>query len=315
MKSKISFSSLFVLILFFVIPLKGQDNAAFFPYNQNNYWEYEFLAGPFGQPDTIVSISIFDTVDNEGKRTAVFDSYFINPIKPPALLPDSGIYIIDTALNVYTNWRGYWCENDLVYKLNGGQGDQWVICNTGGGNGYEMARINEIYDDVVLGVSTKVMWISYFLAADSTDTTGLDRGGDLLAKGFGLLGRQGEGWPGIFLKGAVINGILYGDTTNIVVGVREQNQFNQPENFGLYQNYPNPFNPSTIIKYTIGTQQFVTLKIYDVLGNEVAVLVNENESAGSYSVEFYADNFPSGIYFYTLTSGSFTASKKLMLLK
>jgi M6 family metalloprotease-like protein len=89
----------------------------------------------------------------------------------------------------------------------------------------------------------------------------------------------------------------------------------KPSEYSLAQNYPNPFNPSTIISYSIKKAGFVSLKVYDVLGKEVAVLVSENESAGSYSVEFNAVNLSSGIYFYTLTSGDFTDSKKLMLLK
>jgi photosystem II stability/assembly factor-like uncharacterized protein len=90
--------------------------------------------------------------------------------------------------------------------------------------------------------------------------------------------------------------------------------------FQLFQNYPNPFNPSTKIKYTIpsvGTSimKFVQLKVYDVLGNEVALLVNEEKPAGSYEVKFESANLASGIYFYTLIAGRFTETKKMILLK
>ena len=96
-----------------------------------------------------------------------------------------------------------------------------------------------------------------------------------------------------------------------------------PDEFFLYQNSPNPFNPSTIIKYTIpsvlasGTKQsqFVSLKVYDVLGNEVATLVNENKAAGTYEVEFDASALTSGIYFYKLNVGEFSNTKKMMLLR
>jgi photosystem II stability/assembly factor-like uncharacterized protein len=86
-------------------------------------------------------------------------------------------------------------------------------------------------------------------------------------------------------------------------------------NFSLFQNYPNPFNPSTVIKYSIPTSEFVTLKVYDVLGNEVATLVDEQKSAGTYQVSFNASGLSSGVYFYTLTSGNFMATKKLILLR
>jgi len=93
-----------------------------------------------------------------------------------------------------------------------------------------------------------------------------------------------------------------------------------PKEFVLYQNYPNPFNPSTVIKYEIPGQTrndniLVVLKVYDVLGNEVATLVNEEKPAGNYDVEFDATGLPSGIYFYLLKANHFTEAKQMILLK
>ncbi len=85
--------------------------------------------------------------------------------------------------------------------------------------------------------------------------------------------------------------------------------------YSLEQNYPNPFNPTTTISYSIEKDGLVTLKVFDILGKEVAALVNERMTAGYHSVDFNADNLPSGIYVYKLTSGNFTESKKLILLK
>ena len=123
------------------------------------------------------------------------------------------------------------------------------------------------------------------------------------------------------LRGCIINGIVYGDTT--VVSVDDEAQ--QPITFALSQNYPNPFNPTTTIRYTIADFGFTSLKVYDVLGNEIATLVNEEKPAGSYEVQFSAKggsasggdayNLPSGIYFYRLTAGSYSATKKMLLLK
>jgi hypothetical protein len=105
---------------------------------------------------------------------------------------------------------------------------------------------------------------------------------------------------------------------------------NLPDRFYLYQNSPNPFNPSTIIKYTIPNviakqSQFVTLKVYDVLGNEVATVVSEEKSAGTYEVEFSAKGgsasggnatgLSSGVYFYKLKAGNFVETKKMILLR
>ena len=83
----------------------------------------------------------------------------------------------------------------------------------------------------------------------------------------------------------------------------------------LQQNYPNPFNPSTIIQYAINSTQFVTLKVYDILGKEVFVLVNEKQNEGSYEVDFDGSNFSSGIYFYKLQTDNFSEIKKMTLMK
>lgn len=88
-----------------------------------------------------------------------------------------------------------------------------------------------------------------------------------------------------------------------------------PNKYYMSQNYPNPFNPTTVINYVIPQQSFVTLKVYDILGRDVATLVNEQKSAGNYETEFNADNLSSGIYFYRLEAGSFSDTKKLILLK
>jgi len=88
-----------------------------------------------------------------------------------------------------------------------------------------------------------------------------------------------------------------------------------PENPLLYNNYPNPFNPSTIIRFSIPEESFVTIKVFNTLGEEVAQLVNEEKPVGSYEVEFDAIALPSGIYFYQLQVGSFSESKKMILLK
>ncbi len=90
---------------------------------------------------------------------------------------------------------------------------------------------------------------------------------------------------------------------------------NAPTEYSLEQNYPNPFNPSTTISYSIKEKGFVNLKVFDVLGNEVKTLVNEEQEAGKYQFEFNAVSFASGIYFYSLQAGDFVSTKKMILLK
>ena len=110
------------------------------------------------------------------------------------------------------------------------------------------------------------------------------------------------------------------DLNQLVAGVRNSNL--SINNFNLEQNYPNPFNPSTTINYTIANVtlsgvegSLVTLKVYDALGKEVAILVNEQKPAGNYEVEFNPSILSSGIYFYKLTAGKYSQTKKMVLLK
>ncbi|MBK7444957.1 MAG: T9SS type A sorting domain-containing protein [Ignavibacteria bacterium] len=90
---------------------------------------------------------------------------------------------------------------------------------------------------------------------------------------------------------------------------------NIPAEFALGQNYPNPFNPSTTINYDLPASNFVTLKIYDLVGKEVMTLVNEKLDAGRYSATFNGSNLASGMYFYKITAGEFTFVRKMVLIK
>ncbi len=81
------------------------------------------------------------------------------------------------------------------------------------------------------------------------------------------------------------------------------------------QNYPNPFDPSTNINFTLPSPEFVTLKIYDILGKEVTTLVNEELNAGNYTKTWNANNLSSGVYFYKLNANKFTETKKMVLVR
>jgi hypothetical protein len=122
------------------------------------------------------------------------------------------------------------------------------------------------------------------------------------------------------LVGCYINGILYGDTT-LTETVKLSTEI--PSSYSLFQNYPNPFNPSTIIRFQIKDSRFVSLKVYDIPGKEVAVLVNEKLNPGTYEIPFSINHLPrqannqtpSGIYFYRLTADGFSETKKMVLMK
>ena len=128
---------------------------------------------------------------------------------------------------------------------------------------------------------------------------------------------------GYVFAGADFTGVWKRSLTDLMGFNKTSSQV--PERFSLYQNYPNPFNPTTKIKFEIpnvnppftkgGQGGFSSLKIFDLLGREVTTLVNEKLSPGSYEVEWNADGFASGIYFYQLKTQSYTETKKMLLIK
>jgi hypothetical protein len=120
----------------------------------------------------------------------------------------------------------------------------------------------------------------------------------------------GEAFGGATLQGALIDGRGYGSISGV-----KASPTNEPASFRLSPNYPNPFNPSTTITYAVPFQTPVTLKLFNLLGQEVATLVDAIEGPGSKSIRFDARDLPGGVYFYRLQAGSYSATKKLMIVK
>ncbi len=115
-------------------------------------------------------------------------------------------------------------------------------------------------------------------------------------------------------KGREPRGIYY-MTSNIATSSAPEVVLGKPQSFQLFQNYPNPFNPTTVISYQLPVPSAVLLKVYDLMGREVATLVNQWQAAGRYDVPFNAANLSSGVYFYRLSAGTFSETKKMMLVK
>jgi len=157
----------------------------------------------------------------------------------------------------------------------------------------------QIYTDFFLNVAN-AMQLS---EAGATGESGGDSDGD----GIPFIPEQTDGLPPIFAAEAELS---------IVTGIEDENFV--ADRFELNQNYPNPFNPSTVINYTLGKDSEVSLKIFNALGQEVATLVNSFQTAGVHKVNFGSESIrrlSSGIYFYTLRAGDFSATRKMMLLK
>ena len=116
--------------------------------------------------------------------------------------------------------------------------------------------------------------------------------------------------------------MLQGEVDYIIAVIRQGdnsissgNEYLVEKTFSLKQNYPNPFNPSTTIEYSVPANSLVSLKVYDIQGREIAALINKQQDAGSYITTWNASNVSSGVYFYKLTAGSYTQTKKMLLSK
>ena len=152
-----------------------------------------------------------------------------------------------------------------------------------------------------------------------------------IAQKFSFTRDTGNTWTSFFTPDSVsLNDIQFTDSLhgwavgyngvilkylNKTSAISSAEEIHHPESFSLEQNFPNPFNPKTIIRYSLFENRFITLKIFDVLGNEVSSLVNKEQKSGSYEIEFDAGNLPSAIYYYKLSSGDVSVTKKMVVIK
>lgn len=233
----------------------------------------------------------------------------------------------DNAGNVFVTGYSYdanTSEDYATIKYNSTGEQQWVSLYNGTGNDFDIATsiksdINgnvyvagysygsgtqEDFATVKYNSAGEQQWAEIFNGnADSSDiaaSLAIDQSGNIYTSGYSYVTSSGFDFTTI----------KYSQT----VGVN-QISVNLPEKFLLEQNYPNPFNPNTYIRYTIEEAGYTLLTVYNSVGKEVSTLISENLQAGSYSAEFNAANYPSGVYYYKLSSGDFTQVKKMILLK
>lgn len=310
-------------IILFVIPIFAQDTTKtfYFPHKMGDMWEYFYFEFGTVDFDTVQNFIVSDSTDSQGFIHIKQKARRINPIARPLILWDSVSYWIDTVNNfVYGRGSEIGFDSLLVYKLDASQGEKWVMyIHPGTGYIYEMSRVVNKGKGIILGKETTIMQIEYYLAPDSSDTTGLGRRTDEIADGFGLVFRANAEYSGeIHLIGAVINNILYGDTT--VVSVKYNDNF-LPLSIKLNQNYPNPFNPSTTIGFELPEPSDISLIIYDLLGREILKLIdNKQFNSGEHNVNWNGlkedgSMVTSGIYFYRIINGTYSSTKKMVILK
>ena len=209
----------------------------------------------------------------------------------------------------------------IVYKSNNG-GQSWELTsgNLVGNYFYDGIDFVQNSDEGILYGSAFISDSAGFIPFISKSIDGgynwykpieLDSLLDYLVIGSDLLDE--EIW---YVCGGKFSNSIVLKTTNGGVSFIEEEEIEETHTtYTLTQNYPNPFNPSTTIHYSIPKLSFITLKVYDVLGNEIANLVSEEKRIGNYEIKFNASKLPSGIYFYRLQAGSFVETKKMVLIK
>ena len=270
-------------------------------------WEYLFSEYP-NYRDTLQNVTISDSTDSQGIIHITQHAYAINPIGSAIYLADTTKYWLDTAKHVVYGT----IVNPgitLIYKLDAQKGEEWIDTST-----RVAVKVIDKWEGNIFGKKTEFMRFRYYDINDFNDTlTWLDITSRTIADKFGLVNIGGsETFGEINLTGAVINDTLNGNVTP--VAVKNERKY-LPSSIKLNQNYPNPFNPETTILYSIPKESLVTIKVYDVLGKEIAALVNERKSRGNYSIDLNSSKLPSGIYFYRLISGTYSSTKKMVILK
>ena len=253
-------------------------------------------AKTFGDSDQDAAYDIQKTLD---------DNFIVaGSITNPGQSAYSNDYLIkinsdgDTLwTKTYSSESDFWAVGNSVYATSDGG---YVICGTTYWANSDKTDIYIIKTDI----NGNKEW------SKSSNILGYDEGYTIVQtsdEGYAVLGFYTP-------TGTVLSDIIFIKYSPVTTAVNEKFN-NSNSGFALNQNYPNPFNPSTKIRFTVPAKSYTSLKIYDVLGNEVGTLVDEYKPAGNYNVDFDASNLSSGVYFYTLRVGNFIESKKMLLLK
>jgi hypothetical protein len=279
----------------------------------NNYWEYKnhYWEFPFYNDSSAHSIEIIgDTILPNGKEYKILFQKNI---------PDDGFSIriyerIDslTACIYRYSTDPVMTNNEyLVDSLLAKPGNYFAGSRTGYssfGNGIFSTLCIDEYEDTVLSIITDVK--------EMQDQSFIPGENYTLAKQLGYVSSWGCEFScgSTHLVYALIDGVEHGEK---ITNLEKSENITPTSGYKISQNYPNPFNPSTKIKYAVSNTQKVVIKIFDILGNEIATLVNEEKVPGEYEINFETTkyNLSSGVYFYQLRAGSFIQTKKMILMR
>jgi hypothetical protein len=293
MKTKI-FISLLIFVFNFSAPTFAQ-----FPLEVGNRWDFIeswWDGSGNSDADTIVYRVILDTLLQNGKTYFKVLPESVSLFKNLIRADSVGVYYYDTVCD--TEWLFY------SYDLPVGQFIQVPehICDTT--NSPLMYKTSEA-TTYLFGNNVNTMTFAYEGGIDNFY-------GIKITREFGFISWNSSSIFENYYKtliGCELSDIVYGTLTEVSAETEKLNRYS------LKQNYPNPFNPITMISWQSPQSGRQTLKVYNILGKEVATLVNEFRSAGNYEVNFDAGNLSSGVYFYKLLAGSFVETKKMILMK
>jgi hypothetical protein len=280
---------LIILIIFIVLPtaasqtLTGDSSANYFPLSIGNSWTY---TSPWDTNYKRTSI-ISDTTRIDG--SLYYIKHFANPSYADTLRMDS----------IGNIWKYYENAEHLWFDFSRDSGSIYIA---------EIFRDDTMFVHVTKNVEVTV-YAGHFINCIKLffDVPGwIDEEVEYtFAPGVGIIHEVG-GWTDEELFTATIDG-------QVITTTSEPKRL--PTTYALYQNYPNPFNPSTSIDYEIPERSHVNVKIYDILGQEMATILNETKEAGKYNIRFNATGLPGGVYFYMIRAGDFISTRKLVLLK
>ncbi len=303
-------------------------------YNNGEYpivWSKQIIDGSFGWARSVFaedvngdslndilgagytanSIAVWYNNGDSTWTSQIVDSNFLGAHKVYAcdLDNDNDIDILGAA---HLGDQIAWWRNDQGNPIQWSK--QVIEDNFDGAISLYACDVDGDYDYDILG-TTEIAWdIALWLNNGFATSWQKQTLNNNFAGAWGVYGEDidNDGDKDVIGAATVVNDILWWENDGIV-GIKKYS--NLPQKFQLTQNYPNPFNPTTIIKYQIPRLSFVTIKVYDVLGNEIATLVDEEKTIGIHSIEFDATSLPSGIYFYQLQTPNLTQTKNMILLK
>ena len=246
-------------------------------------------SSPAWVPNTKPSTNVGMEIVNQGTGWYLLDLYYTNPQNASPSKPQNLTVTVSANLHPYLSWTAN-TEPDIyryIVEKYISQDQPWFLLTQTTNNYYE-----DPYETICVPPPGQQCeaghWVRYRVkVVDNTQKVSV---------------------PSDSVMQIVSGGAPYKIRVDPAISEK-------PTEYSLLQNYPNPFNPTTTISYSVSKDGLVTLKVFDILGREVAELVDEAKEAGNYSVAFNASELPSGIYFYTLTSENFMTTKKLILLK